>query len=172
MLLTGAPILSSTKNSILRHLKNEVCSGTIAIVAVYGIAWMAETMSGAHMSENSGVLGNRRASVVGAGCSSPKVAFQTRRALAAIVPVALKTALIRHGTWLQHQFATLLHPADYPSDLAAIQFDRSGTTHIGRFVINHSLTILPVYWCERIVRLRAGSSPHVMVLSNALLCRP
>ena len=26
----------------------------------------------------------------------------------------------------------------YPSDLAAIQFDRSGTTHIGRFVINHS----------------------------------
>ena len=26
----------------------------------------------------------------------------------------------------------------YPSDLAALQFDRSGTTHIGRFVINHS----------------------------------
>ena len=30
----------------------------------------------------------------------------------------------------------------YPSDLAAIQFDRSGTTRIGRFVINHSF-ILP-----------------------------
>ena len=30
----------------------------------------------------------------------------------------------------------------YPSDLAALQFDRSGTTHIGRFVINHSF-ILP-----------------------------
>ena len=30
----------------------------------------------------------------------------------------------------------------YPSDLAAIQFDRSGTTHIGKFVINHSF-ILP-----------------------------
>ena len=29
----------------------------------------------------------------------------------------------------------------YPSDLAAIQFDRSGTTHIGRFVINHSFII-------------------------------
>ena len=26
----------------------------------------------------------------------------------------------------------------YPSDLAAITFDRSGTTHIGKFVINHS----------------------------------
>ena len=29
----------------------------------------------------------------------------------------------------------------YPSDLAAIQFDRSGTTHIGKFVINHSFII-------------------------------
>ena len=26
----------------------------------------------------------------------------------------------------------------YPSDLAGIQFDRSGTTHIGKYVINHS----------------------------------
>lgn len=30
----------------------------------------------------------------------------------------------------------------YPSDLATIPFDRSGTTRIGRFVINHSF-ILP-----------------------------
>lgn len=30
----------------------------------------------------------------------------------------------------------------YPSDLATIQFDRSGTTHIGKFAINHSF-ILP-----------------------------
>ena len=29
----------------------------------------------------------------------------------------------------------------YPSDLAALQFDRSGTTHIGRFVINHSFIL-------------------------------
>ncbi|MDU6430872.1 MAG: anaerobic C4-dicarboxylate transporter, partial [Sutterella wadsworthensis] len=29
----------------------------------------------------------------------------------------------------------------YPSDLAALQFDRSGTTHIGRFVINHSFIV-------------------------------
>ena len=30
----------------------------------------------------------------------------------------------------------------YPSDLATIQFARSGTTRIGRYVINHSF-ILP-----------------------------
>jgi anaerobic C4-dicarboxylate transporter DcuB len=27
----------------------------------------------------------------------------------------------------------------YPSDLVAIQFDRSGTTHIGKYVISHSV---------------------------------
>ena len=30
----------------------------------------------------------------------------------------------------------------YPSDLACIGFDRSGTTRIGKFIINHSF-ILP-----------------------------
>lgn len=29
----------------------------------------------------------------------------------------------------------------YPSDLATIQFDRSGTTKIGKYVINHSFII-------------------------------
>ena len=29
----------------------------------------------------------------------------------------------------------------YPSDLAAIQFDRSGTTHIGKYLINHSFIV-------------------------------
>jgi anaerobic C4-dicarboxylate transporter DcuB len=29
----------------------------------------------------------------------------------------------------------------YPSDLAAIQFDRSGTTRIGKYVVNHSFII-------------------------------
>ena len=29
----------------------------------------------------------------------------------------------------------------YPSDLACINFDRSGTTRIGKFIINHSFII-------------------------------
>ena len=29
----------------------------------------------------------------------------------------------------------------YPSDLAAIQMDRSGTTRIGRYLLNHSFMI-------------------------------
>ena len=36
----------------------------------------------------------------------------------------------------------------YPSDLAAIQFDRSGTTHIGKFVINHSFIFTRLNRCN------------------------
>ena len=58
MLLTGALIIILTKTNPASISKNEVFrSGMIAIVAVYGIAWMAETMFGAHMSEIQGVLG-------------------------------------------------------------------------------------------------------------------
>ena len=42
---------------------------------------------------------------------------------------------------LRRGLLRLLHPADLPSDLAAIQFDRSGTTRIGKYVINHSFII-------------------------------
>lgn len=41
----------------------------IAIVAVYGIAWMAETMFGAHMSEIQGVLGEMVKERVSVGLS-------------------------------------------------------------------------------------------------------
>jgi anaerobic C4-dicarboxylate transporter DcuB len=29
----------------------------------------------------------------------------------------------------------------YPSDLSAINFDRTGTTHIGKYLLNHSFMI-------------------------------
>ena len=41
----------------------------------------------------------------------------------------------------------------YPSDLAAIQFDRSGTTHIGKFVINHSFIFTGLNRCNHFMYL-------------------
>ena len=146
MLLTGALIIILTKTNPASISKNEVFrSGMIAIVAVYGIAWMAETMFGAHMSEIQGVLGemvNPWAYAIVLLLVSKFVNSQAA-ALAAIVPVALAIGV-------DPAYIVASAPAcygyyilpTYPSDLAAIQFDRSGTTHIGRFVINHSF-ILP-----------------------------
>ncbi len=66
MLLSGALIIIITKTNPASISKNEVFrSGIIAIVAVYGIAWMAETMFGAHMTEIKGVLGEMVKSIRG-----------------------------------------------------------------------------------------------------------
>lgn len=47
-------------------------------------------------------------------------------------------------------------PPTHPSDLATIQFDRSGTTRIGKYVIDHSF-ILPGLTGEHVVPGRTGA---------------
>lgn len=148
MLFAGALIIIVTKTNPASISKNEVFrSGMIAIVAVYGIAWMAETMFGAHMKEIQGVLGEMVKEYPWAYAVVlllvSKFVNSQAAALAALVPVALAIGV-------DPAYIVASAPAcygyyilpTYPSDLAAIQFDRSGTTHIGRFVINHSF-ILP-----------------------------
>ncbi len=122
-------------------------AGMVAIVAVYGVAWMADTMFTAHLNDLKEIL-------VGWVKEAPwtyavvlllvsKLVNSQAAAVATIVPVALAV-----GTppGLVVAFSSACYGyyilPTYPSDLAAIQFDRSGTTHIGRFVINHSF-ILP-----------------------------
>lgn len=98
MLLTGALIIILTKTNPASISKNEVFrSGMIAIVAVYGIAWMAETMFGAHMSEIQGVLGEMVKEYPWAYAIVlllvSKFVNSQAAALAAIVPVALAIEL-------------------------------------------------------------------------------
>lgn len=118
----------------------------IAIVAVYGIAWMAETMFGAHMAEIESVLGEMVKEYPWAYAIVlllvSKFVNSQAAALAAIVPLA--TAIGVDPAYIVASapacYGYYILPT-YPSDLAAIQFDRSGTTHIGRFVINHSFIL-------------------------------
>ncbi|MDX5627645.1 MULTISPECIES: anaerobic C4-dicarboxylate transporter [unclassified Brenneria] len=148
MLLAGAIIIIATKTNAASISKNEVFrSGMIAIVAVYGVAWMAETMFGAHLEEIKSTLGTLVSQYPWAYAIIlllvSKFVNSQAAALAAIVPIALAIGI-------NPAYIVASAPAcygyyilpTYPSDLAAIQFDRSGTTKIGRFVINHSF-ILP-----------------------------
>ncbi|MBG6241274.1 MAG: anaerobic C4-dicarboxylate transporter [Candidatus Symbiopectobacterium sp. Dall1.0] len=145
MLFAGAVIIIATKTNPANISKNEVFrSGMIAIVAVYGISWMAETMFGAHLDQIKATLVKEYpwayALIL---LLVSKFVNSQAAALAAIVPVALAIGV-------DPAYIVASAPAcygyyilpTYPSDLAAIQFDRSGTTKIGRFVINHSF-ILP-----------------------------
>lgn len=148
MLFTGAVIIIPTKTNPANISKNEVFrSGMITIVAVYGIAWMAETMFCAHLDQIKATLGTLVKEYPWAYSLIlllvSKFVNSQAAALAAIVPVALAIGV-------DPAYIVASSPAcygyyilpTYPSDLAAIQFDRSGTTKIGRFVINHSF-ILP-----------------------------
>lgn len=148
MLFAGAVIIIATKTNPANISKNEVFrSGMIAIVVVYGIAWMAETMFGAHLEEIKATLGTLVKQYPWAYALIlllvSKFVNSQAAALAAIVPVALDIgvdpAYIVASAPAYYGYYIL---PTYPSDLAAIQFDRSGTTKISRYVINHSF-ILP-----------------------------
>lgn len=127
------------KNSVFR-------AGTVAIVAVYGVAWMADTMFAAHLNdlkvgltEYVKVYPWAYAIVL---LLVSKLVNSQAAAVATIVPVALAVGT-PPGIVVAFSAACYgyyILPT-YPSDLAAIQFDRSGTTHIGKFVINHSFII-------------------------------
>ncbi|MEF9943095.1 MAG: anaerobic C4-dicarboxylate transporter [Burkholderiaceae bacterium] len=147
MLCAGALMVIFCKTDAAKIGKNEVFrSGMIAIVAVFGIAWMADTVFEAHMPM-------LKATLVDVVKDYPwmyaivlvlvsKFVNSQAASVAAIVPVALAIGL-DPGYVLAFAAACYgyyILPT-YPSDLAAIQFDRSGTTGIGKYVINHSFII-------------------------------
>ena len=122
-------------------------AGAIAIAAVYGVAWMSDSLFQAHLPELKQAL-------TGAVTSYPwlyavvllvvsKFVNSQAAAVAIILPVAVQVG-VPTGiavSMISACYGYYILPT-YPSDLAALQFDRSGTTHIGKFVINHSF-ILP-----------------------------
>lgn len=63
-------------------------------------------------------------------------------ALVAIVPIGLRLGLAPEVIigFIGAAYGYFILPT-YPSDLACIGFDRTGTTRIGRFIINHSFII-------------------------------
>ncbi|GAB3457483.1 anaerobic C4-dicarboxylate transporter [Insolitispirillum peregrinum] len=148
MLLAGSLITILTKTDPSTIGKSEVFrAGMIAVVAVFGIAWMADTVFEAHLPELKAILtefvkAHPWAYAVVLLMVSKLVNSQAA-AITAMVPVGLAIG-VPPGYILAYAAASYgyyILPT-YPSDLAAIQFDRSGTTHIGKYVINHSF-ILP-----------------------------
>ena len=148
MLLAGSALLIFTKVDAGKIGKNEIFrSGMIALVAVFGISWMADTMFAVHTPMMKAALGSVVQDYPWTYAIMllliSKFVNSQAAAIAAFVPLAL-------GIGVHPAIIVAFAPAcygyyilpTYPSDLATIQFDRSGTTHIGKFVINHSF-ILP-----------------------------
>ena len=144
MLMAGAFIVVFTKTNPALIGKTEVFrAGMIAVVAVFGVAWMADTVFEANLPMIKASL----ADVVKAYPWTfalalllvSKLVNSQAAAISAMVPVGLAIG-VPPGyvvAFAAACYGYYILPT-YPSDLATLQFDRSGTTHIGKYVINHS----------------------------------
>jgi len=148
MLMAGAFIVIFTKTNPANIGKTEVFrAGMIAVVAVFGVAWMADTVFDANLeiikSSLAELVMEQPWTYAVALLLVSKFVNSQAAAIAAMVPVALSIG-VPPGyivAFAAACYGYYILPT-YPSDLAAIQFDRSGTTRIGKYVINHSF-ILP-----------------------------
>ncbi len=148
MLMAGALIVIFTKVDPSRIGKSEVFrAGMIAVVAVFGVAWMADTVFEANLptikSALADVVKTQPWTYAIALLLVSKLVNSQAAAISAMVPVALSIG-VPPGyvvAFAAASYGYYILPT-YPSDLATIQFDWSGTTRIGKYVINHSF-ILP-----------------------------
>ncbi len=121
-------------------------SGIVALVSVYGVAWMAGTFFNAHMAFLKDFLGNAVAEYPWAfaiiAFLTSKLVNSQAAAIAIVFPMALSVGMdpVIIMSFISACYGYFFLPT-YPSDLACIGFDRSGTTRIGKYILNHSFMI-------------------------------
>jgi anaerobic C4-dicarboxylate transporter DcuB len=118
-------------------------SGMVAVVAIYGIAWLADTYFSNYMGEMKTML----AGVVAQYPWSIALVFflvsvlinSQGAVVVAMLPLAYSLGIagpVLLGV-LPSVYGYFFIP-NYPSDIATVNFDRSGTTVIGKYLLNHS----------------------------------
>ena len=118
-------------------------SGMVAVVAIYGIAWLANTFFGAHMAEVEALLDEMVDNypwAIALVFFIFSVLINSQAAVVvALLPVAYKLGIpgwILLGA-LPCVYGYFFIP-NYPTDIATVNIDRTGTTKIGKYVLNHS----------------------------------
>lgn len=148
MLIAGAVMLIACKVNATTISNGAVFkAGMVAIFSVFGVAWMSDTFFQAHLDELKmaleGVVKSHPWTYALVLFLVSKLVNSQAAALTAVAPMGLMLGV-------EPKMLIAFFPASYgyfvlptyPSDLACIGFDRSGTTRIGKFIINHSF-ILP-----------------------------
>lgn len=118
-------------------------SGMVAVVAIYGIAWLADTYFSNYLDEMKLML----ADVVAQYPWSIALVFflvsvlinSQGAVVVAMLPLAYSLGI--SGPVLLGVFPSVygyFFIPNYPSDIATVNFDRSGTTVIGKYLLNHS----------------------------------
>jgi anaerobic C4-dicarboxylate transporter DcuA len=147
MLSLAALMLLATKTAASKIPKTEVAqAGLTAVIGIFGLAWLGDTF----------IKGNERLIIgtIGEITSNYPITFALGLFCASVLlfsQAATTRALMPLGISLGMPPANLvaMWPAvngyfflpTYGSLIAAINFDRTGTTRIGRFVLNHSFML-------------------------------
>ncbi len=147
MLAVGAIILFITNVKPKAISDSKVFNaGMIAVIMIFGIAWMSDTV----IVHNKTYITDMISSTVNQHPWTFALAMFFFSAFLKSQAATL-TVMLPLGFALGLPVQTLIGciPACYayfffcfyPSDLATINFDRTGTTHIGKYILNHSFMI-------------------------------
>lgn len=121
-------------------------AGIKAVIAIFGIAWLGDTYFSANMTVIAKHLEHWLVSMPWlfgvALFFMSAMLFSQAATIRAILPLGLSLGLpIPTLIGLYPAVNGLFFIPGYPIELAAINFDRTGSTHIGRFIVNHSFMI-------------------------------
>ncbi|MBO7384028.1 MAG: anaerobic C4-dicarboxylate transporter [Fibrobacter sp.] len=118
-------------------------SGMVAVIAIYGIAWLADTYFTNYMDVMQGglkgVVEHYPWAMAFAFFAVSVLINSQGAVVVAMLPLAYKLGIegpVLLGI-LPSVYGYFFIP-NYPSDIATMNFDRSGTTVIGKYLLNHS----------------------------------
>ena len=134
-------------------------SGMVAVVAIYGIAWLADTYFSNYMSTMQVMLADivkEYPWTIALVFFAVSVLINSQGAVVvAMLPLAYSLGIagpVLLGV-LPSVYGYFFIP-NYPSDIATVNFDRSGTTVIGKYLLNHSF-MMPGLICVSVSTLVA-----------------
>lgn len=144
MLSAAALILLFTKANGIKAAQGSVFSaGMQAVVAIFGIAWMGDTFLQGNMAELKGSIEGivtQMPWLFGIALFVMSILLYSQAAtVRAFMPLGIALGISPY-------LLIAMFPAvngyffipNYPTVVAAINFDRTGTTRIGKYVLNHS----------------------------------
>jgi len=160
MLSTSALILLVCRIDGIKAVQGSIFSaGMQAVIAIFGITWMGDTFIAGNLSSLTASIEHVVQSMpwlFGVALFVMSILLYSQAAtIRAVVPLGIALSI---SPWM----LIALFPAvngyffipNYPTVVAAINFDRTGTTRIGKYVLNHSF-MMPGLVCT-IVSIAVG----------------
>lgn len=147
MLSAAALILLATKTNATKAAQGSVfLAGMQAVIAIFGIAWMGDTFISGNITELTASIESTVTTypwLFGIALFLLSILlFSQAATIRALLPLGISLGISPY-------MLIALFPAvngyffipNYPTIVAAINFDRTGTTRIGKYMLNHSFMI-------------------------------